>query len=189
VFNNALVDGSFGVTSKIYLAQMTPDGFPLGTIEVPSSQIVTSFSSKSELALNLSPGGKYVSFMGYVAQPDTLDVSNSNTPGVIDPTNPVPGAYYREVALLARNGKFGYTTTNAYSGNNGRAAITVGNGSNQLTYTSGNAGNGSNPQPPGVIAGGGRSARPASPRCCAASRSPPEPGKHWHDGRHGPTEP
>src|SRR6516164_8130094 len=66
-------------------------------------------SSKSELALNLSPDGKYVSFMGYVAQPDTLDVSNSNTPGVIDPTNPVPGAYYREVALLARNGKFGYT--------------------------------------------------------------------------------
>ena len=43
MFNNALVDGSFGVTSKIYLAQMTPDGFPLGTIEVPSSQIVTSF--------------------------------------------------------------------------------------------------------------------------------------------------
>ena len=56
MFNNALVDGSFGVTSKIYLAQMTPDGFPLGTIEVPSSQIVTSFSSKSELALNLPHG-------------------------------------------------------------------------------------------------------------------------------------
>ena len=29
--------------------------------------MVTSFSSKSELALNLSTDGRYVTFMGYVA--------------------------------------------------------------------------------------------------------------------------
>jgi hypothetical protein len=92
VFNNDAVDGSFGVTSRIFLAEMTPGGFPLGVIPVPSSELVTSFSSKSELALNLSPDGRTVSFMGYVAAPDSVDVSNSNTPGVIDATNPVPGA-------------------------------------------------------------------------------------------------
>jgi hypothetical protein len=44
---------------------------------VPSSELVTSFSSKSEPALNLSPDGRYVSFVGYVAAPDTLDVDTS----------------------------------------------------------------------------------------------------------------
>ncbi len=155
VFNNALVDGSFGVTEPIFLAQITPSGRSVSTFEVPPSELVTSFSSKSELALNLSTDGKSVSFMGYVANPGALDVSNSNTPGVIDPTNPVPGAYYRAVAQLSRNGKVQFTETNAYSGNNGRAAITAGKGSKQLIYTSGNAGNGGNPQPPGVILGAG----------------------------------
>ena len=59
--------------------------------------MVTSFSSKSEVALNLSTDGRYVTFMGYVAPVGAVDVSNSNTPGVIDPTNPVPGTYYRVV--------------------------------------------------------------------------------------------
>ena len=55
VFNNALVDGSFGVTSRIFLAEMTPSGRPLGTFEVPPNELVTSFSSKSELALTSPP--------------------------------------------------------------------------------------------------------------------------------------
>jgi len=155
VFNNALVDGSFGVTSRIFLAEMTPSGRPLGTIEVPPSEMVTSFSSKSELALNLSPDGRTLSFMGYATGPDNVDVSNSNTPGVIDPTNPVPGAYYREVAQLSGDGRLEFTKTNAYSGNNGRAAITADARGKELIYTSGNAGNGGNPQPNGVILGAG----------------------------------
>jgi hypothetical protein len=155
VFNNAIADGSFGVTSKIYLAEMTPDGFPLATIPVPANELVTSFSSKSELALNLSPDGRTLSFMGYVTRPDTVDVSNANTPGVIDPTNPVPGAYYRAVAQLSADGQFRFTETNAYSGNNGRAAITANVGGQDLIYTAGNAGNGSGTQPDGVILGAG----------------------------------
>jgi len=155
VFNNALADGSFGVTSRIFLAELTPRGRPLGTIEVPPSELVTSFSSKSELALNLSPDGRTVTFMGYATQPDNVDVSNSNTPGVIDPTNPVPGAYYRTAAQLTGHGQFQFTQTNAYSGNNGRAAITAEAGGKELIYTSGNAGNGGTPQPPGVILGAG----------------------------------
>jgi hypothetical protein len=165
VWNNDSADESFGVTSKILLDQTTPWGAPVSTIEVPNSsepgvsssddQMVTSFSSKSELALNLSTRGRYVTFMGYLAPVDTLDVSNANTPGVIDPTNPVPGAYYRVVAQLNSQGQFQFTETNAYSGNNGRAAILSEEHGAHAIYMAGNAGNGANPQPDGIIAGAG----------------------------------
>ncbi len=151
VFNNDTVDGSFGITSPIFLDEISTQGHLFTRINVPTSDVVTSFSSKSELALNLSSDGQNVVFMGYAAQPDTVDVSNSNTPGVIDPTNPVPGAYYRAVATIDRTGNYTVTETNAYSGNNGRAAVEA----NGLFYTAGNAGNGSNPQPDGVILGAG----------------------------------
>jgi hypothetical protein len=161
VWNNDLVDESFGVTSKIFLDQLTPWGTPISTLQVPNStqpgvptgadQMVTSFSSKSELALNLSTGGRYVTFMGYLAPVDAIDVSNSNTPGVVDPTNPDPGMAYRVVAQLDSQGHFQFTETNAYSGNNGRAAI-MDEEHAHVIYT---AGNGANPQPDGIIAGAG----------------------------------
>ncbi len=50
-------------------------------------------------------------------------------------------------------GKFSFTKTNAYSGNNGRAAIL--NSDANVLYTAGNAGNGGDPQPDGVITGAG----------------------------------
>ena len=93
-------------------------------IAVPDRDLVTSFSSKSELALNLSTNGQDITFMGYKAPVGAVDVSNSNTPAVVDPTNPVPGTDYRAVADLGRDGFFhSFTLTNAYSGNNGRAAV------------------------------------------------------------------
>ncbi len=155
VFNNDSVDGSFGVTSPLFLREITPFGQTQDVIPVPSSELNTSFSSKSEGALNLSTDGKYVTFIDYVAPPDTADVSNANTPGVIDPTNPVPGAYYRAVAQLSADGKFTFTETNAYSGNNGRAAIEADVDGKYYIYTAGNAGNGSNPQPEGIVLGAG----------------------------------
>jgi hypothetical protein len=153
VFDNDLVDGSFGVTAKIFLDELDPSGSRIGTIRVPSDEMVTSFSSKSELALNRSTDGKDVTFMGYAAPLDGIDVSNSNTPGVIDPTNPVPGAFYRVVAELDRFGRFHFTETNAYSGNNGRAAIL--NNEANVFYTAGNAGNGSGAQPAGILLAAG----------------------------------
>jgi hypothetical protein len=155
VFNNDSVDGSFGVTSRLYLREITPFGASQDVIPVPSSELNTSFSSKSEGALNLSTDGKYVTFIDYVAAPDTVDVSNANTPGVVDPTNPVPGKYYRAVAQVSANGKFTFTETNAYSGNNGRAAVEAKINGKYYIYTAGNAGNGSNPQPEGVVLGAG----------------------------------
>src|SRR6202789_1212451 len=165
VFNNVLVDASFGITSTIFLDQLTPSGFLLDSLEVPNSslrnirsesnQLVTSFSSKSEIALNLSTDGKLLTFMGYVAPIDAIDVSNSNAPAVIDPTNPVGENFYRAVATVDRSAKFTFTETNAYSGNNGRAAILNNSNGVEAFYTAGNAGNGANPQPNGVILGAG----------------------------------
>jgi hypothetical protein len=165
VFNNVIPDPSFGVTSKIFLDQITPFGFLLNSLEVPNSlqsnvhtgsnQLVTSFSSKSEIALNLSTDGTLLTFMGYVAPVNTIDASNSNTPGAVDPTNPVGVNFFRAVGTVDSNGKFTFTETNAYSGNNGRAAVLNNTNGANFFYTAGNAGNGSNPQPNGVILGAG----------------------------------
>lgn len=138
VWNNDVADGSFGVTSPIFLDQITTGGQPVSTLAIDPAQLVTSFSSKSELALNLSTDGTAITFMGYVAPENTLDASNSNTPGVNDPTNPVGGSYYRAVAELNAAGNLQITDSNAYSGNNGRAAIKA----NGLYYTVGNSNNG-----------------------------------------------
>jgi hypothetical protein len=165
VFNNDAIDSSFGVTQPIVLDQLNPTtGNIISSLTVPNSsqsgvtpssdQMVTSFSSKSEVALNLSTADNYVTFMGYVAPVGAIDASNSNTPGVVDPTNSGPTSpYYRAVAQLDANSNFQFTETNAYSGNNGRAAIL--NEANNSFYTAGNAGNGSNPEPQGVVQGGG----------------------------------
>jgi len=163
VWNDVLYDGSFGITARIYLDQITPNGGLINSLEVPNSQLpaamagelVTSFSSKSELSLHLSLDRKYLTFMGYVAPVNTVDVSNANTPGAVDPTNPVGQSFYRAVATVDRDGRFGFTETNAYSGDNGRAAILNDRDGANYFYTAGNAGNGSNPQPAGVVLGAG----------------------------------
>ena len=157
VWNNSTTDGSFGVSSPIFLDGLTTDGWPLGTLPIPSDQMVTSFSSKSELALNRSIDGRSITFMGYQGgpgcggfpvsptAPNLIDVSASNTPAICDPTNPVitsfvsnpvvPTAYYRAVAEVDGDGHLKITDGNAYSGDNGRAAIKGGNG---LYYMVGN---------------------------------------------------
>ena len=163
VWNNDGYDGSFGITSRIFLDQITPAGGVVSTLEVPNSlnkgfahdQMVTSFSSKSELGLHLSADGNYLTFMGYVAPVDMIDVSNSNTPAAVDTTNPDGQNFYRAIARVDRHGHFRFIETNAYSGNNGRAAILNNSKGQEIYYTSGNAGNGANPQPDNVILGAG----------------------------------
>jgi hypothetical protein len=157
VWNNAATDGSFGITSPIFLDNITEDGWVLGILPISSDRIVTSFSSKSELALNRSIDGKSLTFMVYHGgegcggatvsrtAPNLIDVSASNTPGVCDPTNPITSslqnspntitAYYRAVAEVDADGHLSVTDGNAYSGDNGRAAI---KGANGLYYMVGN---------------------------------------------------
>jgi hypothetical protein len=140
VFNNSAADGHFGITSPIFLDNLTTDGHLIGSLAIPTNEIVTSFSSKSELAVNRSIDGKSITFMGYRGAPgfptavNVFDVSNANSPGVIDPTNAAVAQYYRSVAEVDSGGHLRITEGNAYSGDNGRAAI-KGHG---LYYTVGN---------------------------------------------------
>ena len=118
VWLNAKVDGSFGITTPIFLDQISTEGALINTYAVPPSVLVISFLSKSEVGLNLSPESSVLTFMGYFAPPLTLNVSNSNTRGVVDPTNPVGTNFYRAIAQVYPSGAIQITNTNAYSGNN-----------------------------------------------------------------------
>ena len=92
----------------------------------------------------------------HLAPIGAIDVSNSNTPAIFDASNPDGISNYRVVAQVDQHGKFHFTKTNAYSGNNGRAAILEQTASARTSiYASRNAGNGGNPQPDGIIAGAG----------------------------------
>jgi hypothetical protein len=146
VFNNETPDGSFGVTSPIFIDRMTRAGGLISTIPVNASllgtTVSTSFPSKSEVGLSLTPDGTGVTFMTYGAGPNVLDVSNSNTPAHVDITNPVNGQsiliYQRDIVELHADGTSLVTPTNTYSGNNGRNSVL---GSNGNYYIVGNAGN------------------------------------------------
>jgi hypothetical protein len=163
VFNNDAADGSFGVTEPIVLDELNPyNGRLVNAVAVPDNPadgdyLTTSFSSKSELAVNQSTDARYDTFVGYVAPPGTIDASNANTPGEIDPTiadsaTPV----YRAVAQVDANGRFEFTETNAFSGDNGRAAVLdPEDGPDGTIFATGNAGNGASPEPPAVIDGAG----------------------------------
>ena len=168
VFNNAKPDPAFGITSPLFLDQLTPGGSLINTLPVPTTTtttngdyLVTSFSSKSEGGLHLSTDGNYLAFIDYVAAPNTIDTSNSNTPGAPDPTNAVPSSTYRAAATVNAAGQFTFTESNAYSGNNGRSAIYVNTNGNNFFYTVGNAGNGGNPEPQFVVDGAGLQLIPA----------------------------
>ena len=149
VWNNASVDGSFGVTSPMTLWDVEPhSGHLFSAIQVPTHQVVTSFSSKSELGLHLarSRDGLHLVFVGY-ASPGVgaLDVSNSDAVSGQDPTNPVTVAFgtdyafHRTIVSVDQFGSFFYTPTIDYGGNNGRSALLAPNG---LYYAVGNANNG-----------------------------------------------
>jgi hypothetical protein len=162
VFNNDGTDGSFAVSTPIDLWDTTLSGQPLGTVHVPTSEMTTSFSSKSELAINVSTGGQDLSFLGYNAPAGQVDASNSSTPGTPDPTNPdVAGPFYRVAGDLSSSGRWTFTDTNSFSGDNGRA--TVLDSADNVFLAAGNSNNGSSsPILPGLVDGTGAQAFPES---------------------------
>jgi hypothetical protein len=149
VWNNASVDGSFGATSPIQLTDVDPfSGDVFGRLAVPTDEVVTSFSSKSELGLHIAKNrrGSHLVFVAYAgAGVGALDVSNSDAVAGQDPTNPVTFAFgldyafARTIVSMDEDGHFTYTPTINYGGNNGRSALL---GSNGLYYSVGNANNG-----------------------------------------------
>ena len=160
VWNNASVDGSFGVTSAIQLTDIDlSNGKVFRSMQVPTNQVVTSFSSKSELGLHVINNWPRVGvvFVGYAGAAPTnglnppavgvglLDVSNSDAVPGQDSTNPVTFAFgnsyafRRTIVSVDEKGGITYTPTDDYGGNNGRSALL---GSNGLYYAVGNANNG-----------------------------------------------
>jgi hypothetical protein len=148
VWNNASVDANFGITSNLIVSNVNAStGATDNSVNITALaaaqgiNLNTSFSSKSEGALNLTPDGSGITFMDYNATAGQLDISNSNTPGVIEPgnTDTATATYRGVVQLSLANNGLQYTTTNAYNGNNGRAAVL---GSNGYYYMVGNGGNG-----------------------------------------------
>jgi hypothetical protein len=159
VWNNSSVDGQFGVTSPLIVQDLSATSAKLLASEtLPTNQIVTSFSSKSELGLNLTrtSTGYVATFMGYgpggAGYPSTaagmLDVSNADSTSYLDPTNAASKfyrspytdyAFNRSVVALSANGSFTVTPTLAYGGDNSRAAVLAPNG---LYYTVGNSNSG-----------------------------------------------
>jgi hypothetical protein len=149
VWNNDAPDGSFGVTSAIQLADiLASSGKLVSTVTVPADQVATSFPSKSEVGLHAvtDSAGLHITFVGYAgAGIGALDVSNSDAVAGQDATNPVTHAfgtghsYARTIVSMDAYGRFSYTPTIDYGGNNGRSALL---GSNGLYYAVGNANNG-----------------------------------------------
>ena len=149
VWNNEGPDASFGVTSVIQLTDIDlSNGRVFRSMQVPTDQVVTSFSSKSELGLHVLNNRPTVSvvFVGYAgAGVGNLDASNSDAVAGQDPTNPVTHAFgnnfafRRTIVSVDEKGSITYTPTIDYGGNNGRSALL---GSNGLYYMVGNANNG-----------------------------------------------
>lgn len=163
VWNNAAADASFGVTSAIQLTDIDlSSGKIFRSMQVPTDQVVTSFSSKSELGLHVVnnwPAVRVV-FIGYAnAGVGMLDVSNSDAVPGQDSTNPVSAAFgadyafRRTIVSVDEKGVITYTPTSNYGGNNGRSALlgpngqyyTVGNSNNGSASTFGSSTNGTNP--------------------------------------------
>jgi hypothetical protein len=151
VWNNDTTDANFGITADIILQNINTAAAPGANVDntvdvtaiaaAAGINLTTSFSSKSELAINVSPDGSSLTFMAYNAAAGQLDISNSNTPGGAETGNQdIAPATYRAIGDISlANNSLTVTTTNAYNGNNGRAAYAIGNGK---YYTVGNAGNG-----------------------------------------------
>ena len=141
-FNNDLnADGNFSVATPIDLLDVDPFGGLLSQTKVPTDQVDTSFSSKSELAINFSTNGQDLSFSAYNAAPNTLDASNSNTPLVPDPTSPdQTGPFNRVFSDLGASGDWTFTDSNSFSGDNGRAVLL--NNATNTFYAAGNSNSG-----------------------------------------------
>jgi hypothetical protein len=163
VFNNDGPDGSFAVQTPVDLWDVGLGGQQLSTVQVPTNEMTTSFSSKSELAINLSTDGQSLSFSGYGAPVGEFDASNSNTPGSFDVTNPdlqgenstaTAGGVYRVVGNLNSAGRWTFTETNSYSGDNERADLL--DSADNTFFAAGNSNNGnSSPINPILVDGTG----------------------------------
>ena len=107
----------------------------------------------------MSPDGQNLTLIDYKSKVNQLDISNSNSPGITEPGNRdlAPATPRTIVNFNAAGTVTAVLPTNAYDGNNGRAAINV----NGTYYLAGNAGNGSG-SPATTLAAGIQTLNPAT---------------------------
>jgi hypothetical protein len=122
IFNDPTISG---IQGSIHIDRYGTEPFSPRRGSLAITGATTSFSSKSEGALMRSLDGRFLTYMGYVGPLGAEGVSNSETPGATLTTNASP-TYDRAVVLIAADGTVMVTAeSNAYSGDNPRAAITV----------------------------------------------------------------
>ena len=122
IFSDPTVSGVQG-SVFVDIVPASPNALPLRTLALMG--ITNSFSSKSEGALMLSQDRRFLTTMGYSAPVGAGGVSNSydTAANLAGNTNPL---FDREVALIAADGTVSLTVeSNAYSGDNPRAAVSV----------------------------------------------------------------
>jgi hypothetical protein len=104
VFQNLTPDPSFGVTSPIYLNQLTRSGTRISTLDVTSAlggNVSTSFSSKSEMALSVSPERLGAHVHGLCRTDQHRWTSPTPTrPGHFDPSDPDGLTYARSIVQV-----------------------------------------------------------------------------------------
>jgi PEP-CTERM motif len=146
VFQNSGPDANFGIGAPLSLVQFNPATMAQdGTLALPTSQIVTSFPSKSEGSLYLTQNGAGITIAGYAVQDGrnpvgALDISNASTSATSGASSSnANGIVNRTAAVVNFNGAVSTTNFNAYSGNNPRGAILYNN--TFYMVGNGNAGN------------------------------------------------
>jgi hypothetical protein len=104
--------------------------------------------------LNLSTDKTSLSFIGYDAAPGAIDRSNASTPGVTNFTNTdTATTTFKSIGQVDAFGNVTTTLSNAYSGDNGRAAILANNVNNtgaNVIYAVGNTGSAATASPSAV---------------------------------------
>ena len=161
VFNNDIYDASFGITSRIFLDQLSPEGWYIDSARSPQQLSTAASTARAISSLPASaPSQRSPSISPpIIAFSPSWATSLRSTPSTFrTPTRPSPSI--RRIPLDSSSivpsqrwtaaGISRFTETNAYSGNNGRAAILNNTDGEPFFYTAGNAGNGANPQPNGV---------------------------------------
>ncbi|HWZ95920.1 MAG TPA: hypothetical protein VNW30_12060 [Opitutaceae bacterium] len=152
VWGNDAADASFGVTAPIYLDVVNQgtgalvNSTNLSTLVATELglNISTSFSSKSEVSLNLTPDGTAVTFSAYLAPAGTLDVSNANNLYHEDPTCLIAanGDFQRAIVQVDYLGDVTVTPNDSYCGDNCRAALLANAPDGSAYYfTAGSSGN------------------------------------------------
>ena len=158
VWGNDATDGGFGVTAPIYLDVLDKyTGSTVASSSLTSSanlttliktqlglDVSTSFSSKSELGMSLTPDSKGITFMAYLAPTNSIDASNAETPYHYDPTSPLKnrGNFQHVAVQMDYQGNFKVTPIDSYSGDNTRAVVLApASDGNSYYYIAGSAGN------------------------------------------------